>query len=266
MPKNDYRTKPDTQWTFYVVDNLVTMANIYYFDTVEEAIEKYKTLPENLRSAIGSSIHSKPGGNIMDRHEIDHIHKIDGKSVLIRDMERMTSPIWRESQEIADAVTQMRLQLRVEYERSGLFGSPYGGVAIPVTDKAHALHENKMLSPRIPDKPLSGINEVFVSGRGWVDILTFLDDLNKRAWSPATGYPVPFIDTMNVRYLDNKGHTGQVDVSPADFLRMRDKFIHNRDKKPSLDARISDADAKVTKHAEPEKGRTPAIHNIEEVL
>ena len=74
MANYDYRTKPDTEWTFFVVDHLPTMSNFYWYDTAKEAIEKYASLPANQRSAIGSSLG--------DKHVIDHIHRIDGKSVL----------------------------------------------------------------------------------------------------------------------------------------------------------------------------------------
>lgn len=252
MGSYDFRTKPNTEWTFYVVDNLPTMSNIYRYDTVQEAIEKYQSLPETMYSAIGSSLQG--------RYEIDHIHRINSKSVLIRDMDRMTKPIWRESEEIASAVSLMRDQLRVEYEKDpSMFGAGRGSVAIPICDdpsKRSSHLNDKHLLPIRHDRPLSGINEVYLEGQGWVEILDFLNQLEHREWSRETGYPVPFLSTMNVRYVNDRGHLGQVDISPADFRILRDEYERGTEKKPALAEKIAGANAKAGKQEKSCKGKT----------
>jgi len=239
MPLHDFRTKPDTEWTFYVVDHLPTMDNIYRYDSAQEAIQKYSELPDNLRCAIGSSLNS--------RFEIDHIHKIDGNAVLIRDMYCTTNSVWRDSPEVNAAVALMKEQLRVRYELdSTLFGYDRGSVAIPLSEHAgpNNYFNNKHLDPKVPDRPLSGINEVYVEGSGWVDILSFLDNQENRTWSRESGYPVPFVNTLNIRYADSHDYQGQADVTPAEYKVLRDEYVKARERKPDLDAQISNAEAK----------------------
>lgn len=242
MSAYDFRTKDGSQWSYYVVDNLVTMSNIYRYDTAQEAIDKYKSLPRHLRSAIGSSI----GASLGQRHEIDHIHRVDGKSVLVRDMDNMKFPLWRESQDIADAVALMRRQLRVQYELSSMFDYQGGNAAIPVSDPdMHDTYStNKKLYPKVEDRPLSSINEVHVLSKGWVDIDTFLHERAHRQWSPETGYPVPFVDMLNIRYKEDRGYVGQMDVTPAQFKYMCEELSKSQARKPGLDEKICDAEAK----------------------
>ena len=242
MSLHDFRKKPDSQWTFYVVDHLPTMDNIYRYDTPQEAIEKYNSLPATQRSALGSSL--------LDRYELDHIHKIDGQSVLVRDMERVQSPVWRDSEEIVEAVSLMRQRLKVEYELSNLFGSHLGHVAIPICDgkPQNSYFNDKQLDPLVIDRPLSGINEVFVFGRGWVEVLEFLKDMDERKWTRETGYPVPFVNTLNIRYTDSKGHQGQADIAPAFFQTLRDEYERSLTRKPSLDDKIAGAESAGKEH------------------
>lgn len=242
MPAYDFRTKDGSQWSYYVVDNLVTMANIYRYDTAQEAIDKYKSLPSYLRSAIGSSI----GQTLGQRHEIDHIHRVDGKSVLVRDMDIMTLPLWRDSQEIAEAVALMRSQLRVRHEKTSLFRSSYGSVAIPISDpNMHDTYSTKKkLYPREDADVLSCINEVHVQGKGWIDMSTFRWDLDHRPWSPESGYPVPFVDMLNVRYKEDRGYVGQIDITPAQFKYMCEELNKAQTRKPGLDEKIGNAEAK----------------------
>lgn len=253
MPTFDYRTKPESAWTFYVVDHLPTMSNLYRFDTVQEAIDQYKSLPDHLRSAIGSSFYN--------RREIDHIHRIDGQAVLIRDMDRMKDSLWRDSTVIADAVKLMREQLHVEYELStDMFGSQRGSVAIPVMDGPceNMLHPSKMLDPKVPDRPLSAINEVFVEKCGWIPMLQFLEEQESRTWSREHGYRVPFVNNLNIRYMDRRGHMGQVDVKPADYFALCDAYKRSQDRKPGLDERIAGADAKLFQQAASQPEKTPS--------
>lgn len=253
MPGYDYRTKPENQWTFYVVDHLPTMSNIYRYDTVQEAIDKYKSLPDHMRSAIGSSFYN--------RREIYHIHRIDGQAVLIRDMDRMKDPLWRDSEVIYAAVKQMREQLRVEYElATDMFGRQRGSVAVPVMDGPceNTIHSSKILYPKDPDRTLSAINEVFVEKRGWIDILKFLENQENRSWSRETGYPVPFVSSLNVRYMDIKGHMGQVDVKPADYFALCDAYKRILDYKPGLDSQIARADAKAANRPDPTPEKGPS--------
>ena len=233
MPMYDFRTKPNTEWTFYVVDHLPTMANLYRYDTIGEAIAKFKELAPNQRSAIGSSIE--------DTHEIDHVHRIDGLAVLVTDIDRMKSPLWRESKSIASAVAAMKSALNITYELSTNIFFNGVSVAIPISLNSfpnEKYFNDKKLNPVIWNRPLSGINEVFVEGQGWVKCEDFLKKLNDRKWTREGGYPVPFVNQLNIRYADNNGHYGQADITPQDFIHLKSRYEKSLDLRPTLEDQI----------------------------
>ena len=237
MPTHDLRTKPNTEWTFYVVDHLPTMANLYRYDTVGEAIDKFNELAPNQRSAIGSSIE--------DKHEIDHIHRIDGRAVLVTDIDRIQNPLWRNSKSIASAVDAMKREFKITYELSTNIFFNGVSVAIPISDSRfpnEKYFNDKKLNPVIWSKPLSGINEVFVDGDGWVKGEDFLQKLNNRKWTREGGYPVPFVNQLNIRYVDNNGYYGQADITPQDFIQLKSSYEKSLDLKPTLEDQIFSAE------------------------
>ena len=217
----DLRTKPKEEWTFYVVDHLPTMNNIYRFDTVEEAIAKFRDIPETSISAIGSSING--------RNEIDHIHRRNGEAVLVTDIDRMSNPLWRESEEIQTASDKMISHLKVSYELSPIiFGSRFPSVAIPLERNSVQAPNNyfydKLLNPTQPDRLLTSINEVYVAGQGWTNLDDFIDQLdNCRPKRIGDGAKTLFVDTINIKYVDQRKHQGQADISPFDYRLLRDK-------------------------------------------
>ena len=256
MSMYDFRTKPDTEWTYYVVDHLPTMTNLYRYDTVEEAIKKYNEIPSNMRSAIGSSL--------QNHYEIDHVHRIDDQTVLVTDIERTGNAIWRDSEEIQNAVALMKRELKVCYElNSDIFlkGTP---VAIPLSDPSHSLSSyfnNKRLDPKISDRPLSGINEVHSSEHGWIKAVNFLDILRNREWTREGGYPVHFVNQINIRYVDKYGYRGQADVTPQEFIKLKEMYEKSLERKPSLDAQIYGASGKAAEVDSADK--STAITDIE---
>jgi len=237
MPTHDFRTKPITEWTFYVVDHLPTMANLYRYDTIGEAIDKFNELAPNQRSAIGSSIE--------DKNEIDHIHRIDGRAVLVTDIDRINNPLWRDSKSIATAVDAMKSEFKITYELSTNVFFNGISVAIPISASRfpnERYFNDKKLNPVIWNKPLSGINEVFVDGEGWVKGEEFLRKLNDRKWTREGGYPVPFVNQLNIRYVDNNGYYGQADITPQDFTQLKLRYEKSLDLKPTLEEQIYGAE------------------------
>lgn len=226
MEQHDFRTNPDDRWSYYVVDHLPTMDNIFRYDTVEEAIEKYKSLPENMKSAIGSSIHNKD--------EIDHIHRCDGKSVLVMDSERMQDPLWRESWEIQEAIDTMIAYLNVQHQYCSLFEG-YPSCIVDLERYSGSEIENyfadKLLRPdgakqcTDPGWTLnSAISEVFAPGKGWMNRKDFLKALNdSRPSRPGEGAKNLFVERLNINYMDEAGHMGQADISPRNFALLKEK-------------------------------------------
>lgn len=220
MSLYDFRTKPASQWTYYVIDDLFTMSNIYRFDTPEEAIQQYQTLDPGLRSAIGSS---KDG-----THELDHIQRRGNNTpVYVTDADRIKTSLWRESAEVQAAIDQMLSSLDVQHQLSStLFGQQAYSVIVPLSrgqaKEADSYFHSSILYPDNPRAYRSAINEVFVMGKGWQTqnaVLSALEDRSSHGVAPDL-----YVERLNIRYLDlHSGYSGQADISPKDYELLRDK-------------------------------------------
>lgn len=222
MSIHDHRTKKQTMWTYYVVDHLPTMANIHYYDTVEEAIQCYRSLDPRLRSAIGSSI-----GGV---HEMDLIHRCaNNTSVLVTAADHIETPLWRESSEIQDAIDRMIQELDVQYERNNsLFGS-FPSVLVDLRrHKAQPLDSYFCQSILFPDEPgqyASAITEAFVMGEGWMKRDDFFRLLrNSTSGEPGTAPRDIFLERLNIRYLNlQTSYSGEADISPQQFALLKER-------------------------------------------
>lgn len=215
----DHRTKPESEWTFYVVDHLPTMKNFYRFDTVDEAIEKFRSIPEHQYSAIGASINGKA--------KLDLIHRRDGRPVLVKDFERSKNPVWQDGT-IQAAIDKLIAYLNVQYELSNLFGNNYPSTCVELERYKDAGLENyfhnKLLRPAKPEYLLTAVNEVFVEGAGWMDIEAFLKKLDEsRPQAMGEGAKANFVTRLNIMYIDNTGWCSQADISVKDFIRLKEK-------------------------------------------
>lgn len=223
MSLHDNRTKPDTQWTYYVVDHRPTMGNIYRYDTPEEAIQCYRALPPDLQSAIGSSI-----GGV---HELDLIHRRSNNTpVFLKDASRIEPGLWRESQEAQAALDFMLSELHVEHElNSQIFGGHLPSVIVDLDrhqdDTIDNYFQNSILFPDKPREYRSAIVEVFSQGHGWVKTDAFLGMLKNSVSRDQTGnIPDYYVNRLSVRYLDLKtGYSVQADLSPREYTLLREK-------------------------------------------
>ena len=217
MSIHDFRCKDETQWTYYVVDHLPTMSNIYRFDTTDEAIACYKCLHPSLRSAIGSSL-----GGI---HELDHIHRCaNGLSVLVTAADSMETPLWRDSPEIQSAIDKMISELSVQHERNNtIFGPQSPSVIIELERYADRPLDSyfcqSILFPDVPNQYLSAIDEVFVMGHGWMEPKGFHRLLqDSRPGRNGEGQKDLFVERLSVRYLDTQsGYSGTAEISPQQY-------------------------------------------------
>lgn len=229
MPRFDQRTVPQDQITFYVFDDLRFQQNressgrsncdIFYFDTLEEALEKFKDIPEWMTPALGMS---------WGMGEWDVIHRREGFNVLSTDYSSVER--WRKNPEALGYVDRLCSALNVAwvYDSRTI---PNDTILVPrtpwfqwlpdraVLDKSLCLRERKSYL-RQPS-PLSAINEVFCQGDGW---LTY-EEFRKKAED--FGYDNPHclrVHTFNVSYTDANGHEGQIDVSPGDFRILLERY------------------------------------------
>lgn len=217
---HDYRTKPIDQWTYYVVDDLPTMANLYRYDTVEEAIAKYQSLPASSVSAIGSSIH--------DAREIDHIHRCDGKSVLVTDCDHMQP--WVGNTEIQASIDKMIAYLNVQHQFSNIFRPRFPSVIVDLEryrgNEMDHYFDDKLLRPEDPKFHISCVKEVYTEGKGWIPRDAFLKMLdNSKPGRPGEPAKNIFVDMLNIDYINHTGQCGQADISPRNFALLMEKTL-----------------------------------------
>lgn len=223
MSLHDFRTKPESQWTYYVIDHLPTADNIFRYDTPEAAIACYKLLDPSLHSAIGSSI-----GGV---HEIDLIHRrSNNKPVYLKDSERIEPGLWRDSPEARDALAYMLDELNVTHElNSQIFGGHLPSVLVDLDrnpDKTiDRYYENSILFSDRPRQYTSAVAEVYAQNHGWVKTDAFLRMLQNGIPRDQKGnLPDYYVNRLSVRYLDMEtGYFGQADVSPREYILLCEK-------------------------------------------
>jgi len=229
MPRFDQRTVPGDKITFYVWDDLRYQQNreisgrkdfdLFYYDTLEEALEKFKDVPDWMTPALGMS---------WGMGEWDVIHRREHVTVLSRDFS--TDERWRNNPDALGYVDRLCSVLNVAWVSEPRL-IPNATILVPKTpwfqwlpdravlDKSLRLRERKSYL-RQPS-PLSAINEVFCQGDGWLPY----EDFRKKAED--FGWKSPHclrVHTFNVNYTDANGHEGQIDVSPSDFRILLERY------------------------------------------
>lgn len=232
----DVRKKSEAEQSFYVVDDLRYAQNqnrpnrgtfdIFRFDSLAEAINKFKEIPEDMTPAIGM--------HLSERSELDLIHRREGEAVLVTDY--LNFPQWRTNSHVLSAVSELSEALKVEWQmNSKLIGET---ILIPlhsfdrIPDK---VFDDKNLAAKTPPiysdnlNPISAINEVFAEKHGWMPF----QDAKKTA--EQFGYHNPEllkVQRFNVNYIDNRGNRGQADISALDLeiLKERHAILFGNDK------------------------------------
>lgn len=229
MPRYDQRTVPQDRITFYVWDDLRYQQNressgredfdLFYFDTLEEALEKFKDIPAWMTPALGMS---------WGMGEWDIIYRREGYNVL--SMDYYTDERWRNNPEVQEHVDHLCSVLNVAWV-SDPRTIPHATILVPKTPWFQWLPDravlDKVLRPRKPQfyrqkpTPLSAINEVFCQGDGWLPYEEFRVKAEKFGWESPHCLKV---HTFNVNYTDSRGHEGQIDVSPGDFRILLERY------------------------------------------
>lgn len=268
MEVYDLRTVGADQMSFYVFDDLRWQQqtinhrpgpHIYRYDTLVEAVSKYKELPSHMRTAIGVHLNAS--------NELDIVHRYGDEAVLVTDY--LNLPAWRHNDAVDRALGQVCESLHIEWQLDRhLLGAT---VAIPsarlynlVTPDSYL--ERMGLVPHEPDRygakvdPYTAINEVFCEeGGGWIPLreaqekgISFDNPelLKVSQFNVRTRY-LP-TDKMSVAWGGDSLH--HVDVSPLDLsilqegytLRYGEQYAFDK----TLDRLVSDL-YQFSKDAEP---------------
>lgn len=223
----DYRTKDEAQISFLVFEDLRFAQNgghgpaVYRYDDLESALSKYRETPEHMTPALGM--------HLSERAELDLIQRREGEHVLVTDFRNFSH--WRTNDEVLRAVDHLCETLNIQWQMDSRCMAGHATILIPLERGIEHIPDrvfsNKMLKPVDPrfwgDSPVSvtAINEAYVEGEGWMKQEEFLKQ------AEAFGYDSPHclkVKWFNVNYIDDTGHTGQVDVPPLDMQILQERY------------------------------------------
>lgn len=227
MDAFDYRTKDESQVSFFVFEDLRFAQNggrgpsVYRYDDLESAMAKYREVPEYMTPALGM--------HLSERSELDLIQRWEGEHVLVTDFRNFSH--WRTNDEVLHAVDHLCESLNIQWQMDGRCLAGHATILIPFERGVEHIPDrvflSKNLRPRQPQvwgakpDPTSAINEAYVEGEGWMKYEKF------RERAEAFGYNSPHclkVKQFNVNYVDNTGHTGQVDVYPLDMQILQERY------------------------------------------
>lgn len=253
------RKKTESEKSFYVVDDLRYQQNtsrpdrrcfdIFRYDSLQEAIDKFREIPEDMTPALGM--------HLSEHSELDLIHRRKDDCILVTDYLNLSH--WRTDPDVLLAVKELSDSLKVDWQYMSFFENNShlfaGTFLVPlernierVPDKAF---DNKNLASNPPTifsdtnnpNPLSAINEAYVVGCGWIPF----SEVRKDAESFGFHNPnLLKINQFNVNYIDNKGNRGQVDVSPLDLQILEERhairFCNEKTRDTALQRLAEDLD------------------------
>lgn len=213
----DYRTKPETELTYYAFSQPNGCFEISRYDTLDEAINKFKESDTELSTFSGIGI-SK------EHREIDIIHKNEDIYILVTDYNKLHD--LKTDPEIKTAVNIAVQNLGViwEYNNNIFNRSVLSSLCIPCVSKdKHLLHnemiDNLSLKPERPDIIFSAIDSFYLSDNEEASSLKDIVNLCREGKHPK-------VESINVSVEDNiTKETGKITVSPQDYLVMADNYL-----------------------------------------
>jgi len=215
----DYRTKPESELTFYVFSQPKGLFGISRYDTIDEAINKFRKdldIPSDF-SGIGVSRYGTS--------EVDILQKKKDSIAIVTDYKKIETTKY--NKDVEDAIRKVASTLGVvwEYNHSILDGAAFSSLCIPCQfDKPIILHneyiENLTLRPIIMDRLPSAIEKFYVSDKGWCDVYDVMDICR-------SGEGInPKIESIRVKVEDNDTKKqSTIDISPNDYIIMADNYV-----------------------------------------
>ena len=220
----DYRTKPESELTFYAFSQPDGLFSISRYDTVYEAISKFK---ENLAD---NSIFSGIGVSRNGVSEADILQKNKDTVAIVTDYKKIES--MKYDIEIEEAVRKIAKELSVvwEYTHDILKGSRFSSVCIPCTfGKSQLLHneriDNFSLKPVVLDYTASSIDKFMIADTGWVDAYEVMNLCRNGEREH------PKIESISVKVEDRSTkEESNIEISPNDYLLMAENYVLSNQK------------------------------------
>lgn len=197
---------------YYIYFNEETKMNIKYYSNMDEAIKEFDLIRDDPKRVgayyfgITSDAVTPDSGYCFD---YIHMNKKSKEEFifLISDYENYLK---KQNYAFEKDVSLLIDYYKIEWRYCSSICN--NGCYIPVRDEHNNYIDNKILfiKPKAGRGfPKDAINEIYVKGQGW-----------RNAKEVIVSKERIFISRVNVKYIDDKGHIGQMDISPADTIRM----------------------------------------------
>lgn len=230
---HDFRTKPTSELTFYAIDDLRAQFKgksfqIFRFDTIQQAIDKYNEFDKSLTSAIGGSIHGT--------HEIDFVHQYNGEPALVCDYKNTN--YWRNAPQAQAAIKTVVDTLEIKWQMDNI------GRALVLTPNSFyfpSTHDNYLNNlSLIPFKNFDKacdrfVSEVYIDGEGWKSGRWLEEQENLR--NPGNSDKVYKVLRLNAHCVNELGYSCEPDIDVYNYkiLRERNKIELSRNTKSIFD-------------------------------
>ena len=220
----DYRTKPASELTFYTFSQPDGKFEISRYDTLNEAINKFK---ENIN--IPSSF-SGIGVSRNGVSEADILQKNKDTIAIVTDYRKIES--MKYDIEIEDAAREVAKELGIvwEYNHDILKGSRFSSLCVPcIFDNTSLLHNERVdtfsLKPVILDYVASAIDKFYISDEGWIDAYQVMNMCRN-----GEGHH-PKVESISVKVEDRSTkEESNIEVSPNDYLLMAENYVLSNQK------------------------------------
>lgn len=218
-----------SKFSYYVWDDLRcqekgVVRNLYYYDTLDQAIEKYLSLPEGMTPALGFSDNHRSS-------ELDLVHRKEGEHVLLRDFMDVTDT--RFDLNIHEMCAELCEKLNIQWESDFMLGN---SILIPRSYALNVTGPSAFYDPYFNDKRLdylvydemlglciprpgglvTAIEEAYLLDEGKIGYVPFKEFMGmvNESRNGFLSEHRPRVNSFYINYIDAKGHFGGADVTP----------------------------------------------------
>lgn len=208
--------------SFYIFKDLRAQQNgtvpvgneVLRFDKLQDAIDEFNRLPNEWTTALGVQV---------DSREIDLVQRREGAPILSGDYQRIA--FYSGNREVNTVVNTLVDKLSIEWQSDyRIFGSK--PIMFPIEPNLDYIRDRflngKHLYPDDPRHLITAIREAYIPEKGWLPLADVYDAVQAFGYNnPHT----PKITKLHVRYADENGKVSEGDVSPYNFILLKERTL-----------------------------------------
>lgn len=214
--------------SFYVVadlesakhnNNIDGKTEINYYSSLDEAIDSFKNYPKDWMTVIGIQLNPLPFS------AIDLVQRWGEEPILLSDFKNL--PEYNGNPDVRKAVTELKGKLGIEWQTDHRIFNTGTAVLIPIETEKTAVRDRffngKHLNPSDPNHLITAIKEVYIPTKGWKSLEDIYPAVRgKTSYNPSVPYALK-LTSLNISYTDKAGHHAKGDISPYNFLLIKER-------------------------------------------